>query len=179
LHEKGAIKPSTLNNGIDTVDVDLRQILAYPPLRNAVVDLLWNKVSHLTDAIDVVAGIADSTLPFAHYLGTTIKKRVLTVRKGKKNLTQQWVEGRYRVGESCLLINETIATGNNAFIAANHLKQVGLTVPFIVTFLKKEGDASTRLTRSDHELYSVFTEAEALLYLREQKSISAETSAVS
>jgi orotate phosphoribosyltransferase len=175
LYEKEVIKPSILNNGVNTViAVDLRQILAYPSLRNAVVDLIWNKVSHLSDAIDVVAGIADSTLPLAHYLGTKIKRRVLTVRKGKKNPTQQWVEGRYRVGESCLLIKETIATGSNVFMAIKHLQHVGLIVPFVLTFLKKAGDASARLTHSNHDLYSVFTETEALLYLQGQGIISAK-----
>jgi orotate phosphoribosyltransferase len=178
LHEKGVIKPS-IHNGETVINVDLRQILAYPSLLNAVVDLMWDKLNHLSQAIDMVVGIADSTLLLANALGGKLKRRVLTVRMSKKTHTQKWVEGCYRVGGSCLLLTETIATGNNAFIAATHLKQVGLTVPFIVTFLKKEGDADARLTRADHELYSVFTEAEVLLYLRNQTSISAETSAVS
>jgi orotate phosphoribosyltransferase len=78
------------------------------------------------------------------------------------------------VGESCLLIKETIATGNNVFMAIKHLQHVGLIVPFVLTFLKKAGDASARLTHSNHDLYSVFTETEALLYLQDQGIISAK-----
>jgi orotate phosphoribosyltransferase len=175
LYEKEVIKPSALNSGVNTnISGDLRQILAYPSLRNAVADLMWNKVSHLSDAIDVVAGVVDSTLPLALYLGAKLKRRVLTVRKGKKNPTQEWVEGRYRVGESCLLINETLATGSDTFMVISHLQQVGLIVPFILTFLKKAGDASARLSHSNHDLYSVFTETEVLLYLQDQGIISAK-----
>lgn len=170
LYDKGAVKQGsfTLKNGIVVpVQIVLQQIIAYPQLLQAVAGLVWEKVSHVAAGIDLLCGITDTTLPIANCLSAQVGKRALMVRKGNKAYGRKWVEGAYHLGESCLLIEDAVTTGNSILTTISNMKAAGLSVPYVVAFLERDEGGRSALNKIDCEFYSVFTQAELLETLKE------------
>jgi uridine monophosphate synthetase len=170
LYDKGVIRigTATLKSGIVTpVQIELQQVIAFPQLLQTVAQMIWNKIRHLTDNIDLLCGIPESTLPIIKQLSLQVNKRTLIVRKGNKSYSKKWVEGPYRLGESCLLFEEAITTGASAINTINHVKKAGLYVPYVLTFLDREHGGRAALTKTGCELHSIFTQTELLAELRE------------
>jgi uridine monophosphate synthetase len=175
LHEKGAIKLGAVTLKSEVVVpilVDLRQIIAYPQLLQAVAQLMWDKVHPVAEVIDVLCGVPETTLPIANYLSSQQRKRMLLVRKGNKAYGKKWVEGSYLLGEKCLLMEDAVATGASALATINHLKKTGLYVPHVAAFLDHGHGAHAALDKMDCSLHCVFTQAELL---NELKKLGVET----
>lgn len=165
LYDKGVIKLETvtLKNGITApVRADLRQAIPYPQLLQTISQILWDKVNYLSNEIDILAGIPETTLPIANQLSAQTQKNAVIVRKGNKSYGKRWVEGNYRLGESCLLIEESVATGANTLGLIDHIQRTGLRVPYVLAFLEYDHGARSALNKMDCELFSLFTEAELL-----------------
>lgn len=169
LYDKGIIKLNTftLKSGVVTpLQVDLRQAIAYPQIMQTITQMMWDKVKHVANNIDVLGGIAETTLPFANHLTSQIKKNTLTIRKGNKAYGKKWVEGQFRLGEACLMVEEAVTTGTSVLATIGHIRQAGLQVPYVLTFLEREHGVRKALNNIDCELFSVFTQSELLQGLK-------------
>jgi uridine monophosphate synthetase len=169
LYDKGVIKLGAFTSKNDftvPLQIDLRQAIAYPQLLQALSQMVWSKVKHLKDSIDVLCGIPETTLAIAHHLAPQLNKRALMIRKGHKVYGKKWVEGPYRLGEISLLLEEAISTGNSALATIKRLREVGLAVPYVITFLERDLGARAALDKIDCQLFHIFTQAELLQQLK-------------
>lgn len=169
LYEIEAVKVGsfTLKSGaVSPLYIDLRQIIAFPKLLQAVAQMIWEKVSHLQ--FDLLCGVPYTALPIATCLSTQYDRPMLMVRKEVKNHgTKKRVEGHYRLGESCLVVEDVVTSGSSVLDAVNNLKMVGLRVPYVAAFLDREQGGRAALTEAECEFYSVFTLPEFIAELAE------------
>jgi orotate phosphoribosyltransferase len=169
LYDKGVIKLGAFASKSDSkvpLQIDLRQAIAYPQLLQILSQMVWDKVKHLKDSIDALCGIPETTLAIANHLAAQLHKRALMIRKGHKAYGKKWVEGPYRLGDHSLLIEEAISTGASVLTTIKHLKEMGLAVPYVITFVERDLGGRAALEEIDCQLFHVFTQEELLQQLK-------------
>lgn len=169
FYEKGVIKLGTFPTKSDTtvpLQIDLRQAIAYPQLLQILSQMVWDKVKHLKDHIEVLCGIPETTLAIANHLASQTNKRALMIRKGHKIYGKKWVEGPYRLGDHGLLLEEATSTGSSALSTIRHLRETGIAVPYVITFLERDLGGRAALDQIDCQLFHVFTQEELLEQLK-------------
>ncbi len=167
LYEIESIKLGsfTLKSGAASpIYIDMRQIISYPTLLNAIALLMWEKVKHLQS--DFLCGVPYTALPIATCLSLQFDKPMVMVRKEAKSYgTKKMVEGHFKPDQTCLIIEDVVTSGSSIITTLNELKEVGLLTPYTVAFLDRQQGGKEALTRQGCEFYSVFTLKELLTEL--------------
>lgn len=170
LYEIEAIKFGnfTLKSGAtSSVYFDLRQIISYPRLLQTIADLMWDKVSALN--VDLLCGVPYTAIPIATCLSLKTEKPMIMVRKETKNYgTKQKVEGRYKSGQTCLVIEDVVTSGSSILTTMADLQAVQLKVPSVVAFLDREQGGKEALANQGCRFFSVCTLSDIIEILRKQ-----------
>lgn len=168
LYEIEAIKfgSFTLKSGvISPVYIDMRQIIGYPKLLQAIAMMIWEKTKHT--ATDLICGVPYTALPIATCLSLQYDKPMLIVRKEAKTYgTKKMVEGNYQLNQTCLVIEDVVTTGSSILTVLEELKIVGLQIPYVAAFLDREQGARETLEKAGCEFFSVTTLAEVTAELK-------------
>lgn len=86
LYEIEAVKLGTftLKSGATSpIYIDLRQIIGYPKLMQALANLIWEKVDFVD--VNLLCGVPYTALPIATCLSLQLNKPMVMVRKEAKN----------------------------------------------------------------------------------------------
>jgi uridine monophosphate synthetase len=130
IYKIGAIKIGefTLKSGQhSTVYVDLRRIISYPDVLRAVANRIWESLRHAQ--FDLICGIPYTALPIATCISLQHNIPMIMRRKEKKEYgTKQMIEGVYKPGQSCVLIEDIITTGGSVLETARDMDEAGLVV---------------------------------------------------
>lgn len=164
LYEIGAIKfgDFTLKSGNkSTIYLDLRQIISYPDVLRAVAETIWQQVNGYP--VDLICGVPYTALPIATCIALKQDLPMVMRRKEPKDYgTKQRVEGAYKTGQQCLIIEDIITTGSSILETAEDLEVGGLKVKHIGVLINREQGGIENLQKHHYNVHAAFTLKEVL-----------------
>jgi len=164
LHQIGSIKfgEFILKSGqTSKVYMDLRQIISYPSVLREVSDAIWNSISN--QHFDLVCGVPYTALPIATCISIKHNIPMIMRRKEKKDYgTKQQIEGTFKPGQTCLIIEDVITTGGSIIETATDLEAAGLIVKDVAVLVNREQGAKENLEKRKYHVHSVLTLSEIL-----------------
>lgn len=141
---------------ISPIYIDCRAIISYPQLVRAVSAALWECANSLKP--NLLCGVPYTALPFASCISLDQNIPLLMVRKETKNYgTKKQIEGKFKSGENCLIIEDVVTTGGSLLQVADALKKADLQVTDMVVLVDRQQTAQTAVTSAGYHLHSVFT----------------------
>lgn len=182
LYKMGAIKFGrfTLKSGqLSPVYLNLREIISHPELLKAVAELLWEKIKGTS--FDLICGVPYTALPIATCLSLEHKLPMLIRRKEQKAYgTKQKIEGLFKAGQNCLIIEDVVTSGSSILETAQDLEEVGLKVSHLAVLIDREQGGQENLAQKKYQMHAVLTLSEVLETLAHSELLTeAETTIVS
>lgn len=136
--------------------IDLRTIISNPQVFGQVLKAYAEIVKNLT--FDRIAGIPYGALPTATGLALNLNYPMIFPRKEvKAHGTRRLIEGCYNPGETVVVIDDILISGNSAIEGAKKLESAGLKVKDIVVFLDHEKGVKDRLKEQGYQAHSVLS----------------------
>lgn len=166
----------TTKSGIKTpVYFDLRVIVSYPDVMESISNLLL-EVAMKDLKYDHVCGVPYTALPIATILSVLTKKSMLMRRKETKAYgTKKSIEGHYKAGQSCLIVEDVVTSGSSVLETVRDLRKEGLVVTDAVIILDREQGGSKNLEVDDVQVKSLFTMSSLIDILVKNGKITEET----
>lgn len=164
LYKIGAIKfgEFTLKSGkTSKIYLDLRQIISHPDVLRQVSDAIWQQVS--LQKFDMICGVPYTALPIATCISLQQNIPMIMRRKEKKSYgTKQQIEGAYKKGQQCLIIEDVITSGASILETAEELEAEGLEIKDVVVLINREQGGQKNLENKNYRVHAAFTLKEIL-----------------
>ncbi|CAD5119666.1 DgyrCDS8260 [Dimorphilus gyrociliatus] len=161
LYKIGAFKfgEFKLKSGITSpIYVDLRVLVSFPKILTDISCLLYNKSRENHCQFENVCGVPYTALPMSTVISTKYDIPLLMRRKEAKSYgTKQLVEGYFKKGDRCLIIEDIVTSGGSVLETAQILRNLGLEVRDTVVVLDREQGAIASLKNHNIEVHSIFT----------------------
>jgi orotate phosphoribosyltransferase len=123
---------------------DNRKTLSYPEIRNNIRQGLAAIVKNHYKGANVIAGVATAGIPHGALVAEELGLPFIYVRsKAKEHGKQNQIEGYFEKGQSVILVEDLISSGESSLGAATTLKEVGMKVKGIVSIFTYGFDAAT------------------------------------
>ena len=172
LYEIGAIKFGNYNlkSGINSpFYIDLRLIISYPQLLKDISELMYKKIRNLT--YDNICGVPYTALPIATSISINHNIKMIMKRKEKKNYgTKKLIEGVYKKGDKCIIIEDLITTGSSILETSEELKKEGLIIKDTIVLIDRQ--YQNNFKKYNIKLHSIFTIIEIVDFLYRNDKIS-------
>ena len=108
---------------------DNRILLSYPPIRNFVREQIARQVETLYGKPDVIAGVATGAIGIGILVAEQLGLPFIYVRpKPKEHGRQNQIEGYVVEGQSAVVIEDLISTGQSSLSAVDALVSAGIQV---------------------------------------------------
>ncbi|MBD3311067.1 MAG: orotate phosphoribosyltransferase [Candidatus Magasanikbacteria bacterium] len=164
LYEVGGIKfgEFKLKTGsISPIYIDLRVTISYPELLQEIADIMWEKVHGLD--FNILCGVPYTALPIATAMSLKNKIPMVMRRKEVKDHgTKKSIEGVYKPGQKCLIVEDLVTSGSSVFETIEPLVQLDLQVSDVVVLLDREQGGRRTLSSQGYNLHSIFTMTELM-----------------
>lgn len=159
LYDVGAIQfgSFTLENGIvSPIYLDLKKIISYPALLKDISRSMWRLVQ--LSKYDLVCGVPYSAIPIATSISLENNIPLIVQRKEIKiNATQQQIEGVFKKGQNCLIVEDLITNGSNILSTIASIENVGLKCKDIIVLIDREQGGCNVLLEKGYRVHSVLT----------------------
>lgn len=174
LHKIGAVKFGTfkLKSGLTSpFYIDLRLIVSYPKIVEMICTLLADKIKDVK--FDSLTGIPYTALPIASVLSGKLNVPLIYQRKEPKAYgTALSIEGVFKKGETCLVIDDVMTTGESKIEIADAFKDAGIIVKDFVIVVDRSFDGDGFLNKHGYNLISVVTIKEMVQILLDESKIT-------
>lgn len=175
LYQIGAVQfgEFTLKSGkTSTIYINLRKIISYPAILRQIATAMWDVTKHCQ--YDLICGVPYTALPIATCISLDHDTPMIMRRKEKKDYgTKQMIEGEYKAGERCIIIEDIITTGSSIIETAKDLEQVGIKVTDLVALIDREQGGRENLEKQ-YKLYTILTLSEILTTLYQSTLLSTD-----
>jgi orotate phosphoribosyltransferase len=168
LYQIGAIQfgEFKLKSGqTSSIYINLRKIISYPDILRTVARIMWEKTRECE--FDLVCGVPYTALPIATCLSLEHDVPMIMRRKEKKDYgTKQMIEGEFKAGERCLIIEDVITTGSSIIETAVELQAADLIIQDVVVLIDREQGGKENLSKQYrvHTLLSLSDILHSLLH---------------
>ena len=177
LFEIGAVKfgEFKLKSGImSPIYIDLRTIVSYPEVLQAVADAMWEKVKDLK--FDLLCGVPYTALPIATAISLSHNIPMIMRRKEVKDYgTKKAIEGAFTAKQTVLVVEDLVTSGSSVFETIEPLENEGLKTNDIVVMLDREQGGKKHITEKGKKLHSVTTISEMIEILQKENKIDTAT----
>ncbi|MEA2041020.1 MAG: orotate phosphoribosyltransferase [Bacteroidota bacterium] len=108
---------------------DNRKLLSYPKVRSQITKTFANYIRKNFPAVDVIAGVATGAIAWGVLVAQELEKSFIYVRSNAKahGLANR-IEGEYKAGDVCLVIEDLVSTGGSSLEAVKALREEGMGV---------------------------------------------------
>lgn len=176
LFEIGSIKfgEFTLKSGIKSpIYIDLRILVSYPKLLNQIAEAMIEMAKSIN--FDCIAGIPYTALPIATAVSIQSGWPMIYSRKEvKKYGTKKQVEGVFKEGQTVLVIDDLITTGESKFETIEPFEASGLKINDFLIFLDRLQGGKERVESKGYKMHSLMTIFELLEILKKYQKITEE-----
>lgn len=180
LYKIGAVKfgDFILKSGESSkIYIDLRQIVSYPEVLKAVGEAIWQQVSG--EPFEIICGVPYTALPIATCISLQQNIPMVMRRKEKKEYgTKQSIEGNFKTGQRCLIIEDIITSGASILETADDLEVAGLKVRDAVVLINREQGGVANVRQRHYNIHVAFTLKEFLQTLLHSEELSEEDRAI-
>ncbi len=163
----------TLKSGKKSyIYADIRTSISYPNLFKQIC----NEYSKIMANIqyDMICGVPYSALAIASAIGYDKSIPMLLKRKEAKEYgTKKILEGAYKPGQNCLLIEDVITTGASLIETTSVLEQHGLKITDVCTLIDRNQGGREVLLEHGYKLHSIMTLTDIIEVLYTENKISA------
>ncbi|OGH73815.1 MAG: orotate phosphoribosyltransferase [Candidatus Magasanikbacteria bacterium RIFCSPHIGHO2_02_FULL_51_14] len=177
LNEIGSVKfgEFKLVTGLmSPIYLDLRATISYPEVLRTVAEIMWEKVKDLR--FDLLCGVPYTALPIATAMSLAHGIPMVMRRKDVKDHgTKKIIEGVFAPGQTCLIVEDLVTSGQSVFETADALEREGLKVSDAVVLLDREQGGRENLRKRNYSLHAVFTMTELLAILLKHNKIGQAT----
>lgn len=177
LFEKNIVKFGNfkLKSGImSPIYLDIRTVISYPSLLQDIGTLMVELVEDLS--YDVICGVPYTALPIGTVMSIQKNIPMVMKRKEKKEYgTKKLIEGVFKSGDRCLVVDDLVTSGMSLFETVGPLKEVGLICEDAVVLVDRQQGGKEHLSNGGINLHSVLTLTEILELLQQKQKITSET----
>jgi len=139
--------------------IDLRTIISNPQIFHKILNAYADILKNLS--FDRIAGIPYGSLPTAAGLALHLHCPMIFPRKEvKAHGTRRLIEGHFQPGETIVVVDDILISGNSAMEGAEKIKSTGLHVNDIVVFIDHEKGVKERLRSNGYQAHAVLTISE-------------------
>lgn len=166
LLDSGCVKFGnfTLKSGLQSpIYIDLRYIITYPKLLAKIGAAYLPILEKLK--FDRIAGLPYAAIPIATAVSLKGNYPMIYPRKEVKTYgTKVAIEGEYRTGETIVIIDDLVTTGESKFEAIEKLTGAGLVVKDVVVLIDRQSGAKESLEQAGFSFHAVLTLSALLDY---------------
>ena len=165
----------TLKSGIESpFYVDLRPLASDPKILKKLVEHLL-EILPKDNKLDLICGVPYAALPMATVMSLLSEIPLIMKRKEAKGYgTKKLIEGIYKQGQSCLLVEDVITSGKSLLETIAEVEKEGLKVSDIVVVLDRQQGGKEFLEQKGYRVYTLFTMTEVVKILHEAGEIDDE-----
>ena len=167
LHEAGCIRfgEFTLKDGsIAPIYVDLRVLVGEPATLRLLASAIAERLSEFE--FDLITGIPYAALPIGVAVSLEADLPLVYARREAHSTgTRKQVEGKFQKGQTVLVIDDVITTGDSKLEAWEPLKAAGLEVRDVLVVIDRQQGGAERLAKEGLRLHSIATISELLEHL--------------
>ncbi|KAI6658997.1 Uridine 5'-monophosphate synthase [Oopsacas minuta] len=160
IYDIGAIQfgSFTLKSGtVSPVYVDFRLLVSYPPLMKEACELLGDMIDReLQGEFDIMCGVPLAALPISSVISTSKLIPMIMCRpEVKSHGTGKKIEGSYKKGDRCIMIEDIVSSGGSVMGVANDLREAGLIVSHTIVLLDRQQGAIKNLSKQDMTIHAL------------------------
>ncbi len=161
-----------LKSGIHSpIYFDCRRIISVPHVLHQVAEQMFVELDLST--VDCICGVPYGALPVATALSLISKKPLIMQRKEiKKYGTQKRIEGIYKKGMRCLVVEDCFTTGGSAIETIEILEQEGFVVDQVVVIIDRQQGGKEYVESRGYKVTSLYTLSDILDVAELQKLVS-------
>ncbi|XP_051163571.1 uridine 5'-monophosphate synthase-like [Leptopilina boulardi] len=154
------------------VYVDLRVLIAHPKIMQKLSRALWELSKNSSSKVTQICGVPYTALPIATIISIESNIPMLIRRKEAKGYgTKKLIEGQFKPGEHCVIIEDIITSGSSILETVNDLQNEGLKVTEALIVVDREQGGRQHLEDHGIKVKSLFTLRKIIEYLVEAEHI--------
>lgn len=162
----------TLKSGLQSpFYLDFRRIVAYPDILKNISELLWDLVAEME--FDHLCGVPYAALSLSSTMAVLHSKPMIVKRKEqKKHGTKKLVEGIFKEGDTCVVIDDVISSGISMIETLEALEGEGLKIKNVLSIVDRMQGGALLLNEYGYEVHTVYTIREILEFMKEGGKIT-------
>ncbi|KAK5641421.1 hypothetical protein RI129_009968 [Pyrocoelia pectoralis] len=178
LFKIGAIKIGeyvTKMNIPTPIYIDLRLIVSFPKLIELVSDIMIEYLKQIPK-FDIICGVPYAALPLASALSMKLNIPMVMRRKESKSYgMRKMIEGVYKEGDRCLIIEDVVTSGSSIIETLEDLNEVGIHCSHALILMDRQQGGTNNLIKEGVTMHSLLNMTHLLKYLREANYIDDST----
>ncbi|CAF0740984.1 unnamed protein product [Brachionus calyciflorus] len=178
LYEIGSVKFGEfyLSTGLKTpVYFDLRLIVSHPKVLQQAGRLIKQIIEHNKLNFEIICGVPYGAFAVATAVSIQTDKPMVFKRKEVKDYgCKKMVEGVYKAGDSCLLIEDVVVYGTSIIETSEALRLYDLNVTDAVTLLDRQQGGPENVKENNVNFFSVIKASDLLEHLVKRGKINQE-----
>lgn len=130
------------------------------------------------EPFDIICGVPYTALPIATTVSVKINTPMVMRRKEAKDYgTKKLIEGCFKDGDRCLIIEDVVTSGSSILETVKDLKESAICVKEAVVLLNREQGGEQILAENNVKMHALLSLTQLMQFLLQEKCITEEVCA--